>query len=277
VTNLPKRRLGKTELKVTELGLGAMDTPQTEKGFETISTALDLGINFIDTARIYQNSEYLIGQVLQQRSKSTVYINSKTIYRDADGCQYDIDKSLKFLGVNKLSSYQIHDLKMKDWQEVMGINGALEGLKIARMRGLIDFIGVSSHELPIVKKVIECGEFDTIMVEYSAFYPESRDLLELARQYDIGVIIMRPLGGSGRTSSIRNQMKNTNFNLSITPQNLLKYVLSNSNVSTAIAGARFPSRIIENVQTASSKYVLEEAEKIQHENDAQLLFKYDRD
>ena len=75
LTNLTKRRLGKTELQVTELGLGAMDTPQTENGFETISKAIDLGINFIDTARIYQNSEYLIGQVLKEKSNTNIHIN----------------------------------------------------------------------------------------------------------------------------------------------------------------------------------------------------------
>tara|TARA_B100001123_G_C15201723_1_gene983637 strand:+ start:185 stop:1039 length:855 start_codon:yes stop_codon:yes gene_type:complete len=274
LTNLTKRRLGKTELQVTELGLGAMDTPQTENGFETISKAIDLGINFIDTARIYQNSEYLIGQVLKEKSNTNIHINSKTIFRDADGCQYDIDKSLKFIGVNKLSSYQIHDLKIKDWDQVMGSNGALEGLKIARIRGLIDFIGVSSHELPVIEKVIQCGEFDTVMIEYSAFYPISKDLLELAKQNNVGVIIMRPLGGSGRTSSIRNQMRNPNFKLSITPQQLLKYVFSNPNVSTAIVGARFPSRIIENVITASNYDILNDSEIKTSEKDAELLFDY---
>ena len=274
LTNLTKRRLGKTELQVTELGLGAMDTPQTENGFETISKAIDLGINFIDTASIYQNSEYLIGQVLKEKSNTNIHINSKTIFKDADGCQYDIDKSLKFIGVNKLSSYQIHDLKIKDWDQVMGSNGALEGLKIARIRGLIDFIGVSSHELPVIEKVIQCGEFDTVMIEYSAFYHISKDLLELAKQNNVGVIIMRPLGGSGRTSSIRNQMRNPNFKLSITPQQLLKYVFSNPNVSTAIVGARFPSRIIENVITASNYDILNDSEIKTSEKDAELLFDY---
>ena len=75
MANLSKRRLGKTDLQVTELGLGAMDTPQTENGFETISKAIELGINFIDTARIYQNSEYLIGQVLKQKTDKNIYIN----------------------------------------------------------------------------------------------------------------------------------------------------------------------------------------------------------
>ena len=49
--NLPKRRMGRTNLMVTELGLGAMDTPQVEEGSETLKLALDSGINFVDTAR----------------------------------------------------------------------------------------------------------------------------------------------------------------------------------------------------------------------------------
>ena len=70
MSNLKKRRLGKTGLMVTELGLGAMDTPQSREGPETLNSALDSGINFVDTARDYAGSEYLIGQVIRARRMS---------------------------------------------------------------------------------------------------------------------------------------------------------------------------------------------------------------
>lgn len=270
---LKSRRLGRTELMVTELGLGAMDTPQVQEGRETLHVALDLGINFIDTARDYQDSEFLIGEVLRERGIKDFYVATKTFSRTRDGSQYDVDRSLKILGINKVDLYQLHDVSsLKVWEQVMAEGGALEGLKIARYRGLIDYIGISSHSLEVLEKVITCKEFefDTVMLEYSAFFPVTEGLITLANQANIGVIVMRPLGGSGRTSSIRTRM--SDGDRSLTPGMLLRYVLSNPNVSVAIPGVRFPSRVRENVKLASSLEPLDESEKRQCEDDAQLLY-----
>ena len=62
IRSIRKRKLGNTDLLVTELGFGAMDTPFSPDANTTLHCALDQGINFIDTARIYQNSEYLLGK-----------------------------------------------------------------------------------------------------------------------------------------------------------------------------------------------------------------------
>lgn len=268
---LNRRTLGRTGLMVTELGLGAMDTPQVKEGSETLHVALDLGINFIDTARDYQDSEFLIGEVLRERGIKDCYVATKTFSRTRDGSQYDVDRSLKILGINKVDLYQLHDVSsLKVWEQVVAEGGALEGLKIARYRGLIDYIGISSHSLEVLVKAIRCREFDTVMLEYSAFFRVTEGLMTLANQADIGVIVMRPLGGSGRTSSIRTRM--SAGNRSLTPGLLLRYVLSNPNISVAIPGVRFPSRMRENVKLASSLEPLNESEKRQCEDDAQLLY-----
>ena len=61
---IQKRRLGRTNLQVTELGFGAMDTPQVPEGKDTLLSALSLGINFIDTSRIYEGREFYNGQIV---------------------------------------------------------------------------------------------------------------------------------------------------------------------------------------------------------------------
>ena len=169
MTKLKKRRLGRTNLMVTELGLGAMDTPQVKEGAETLNLALDLGINFIDTARIYEGSEYLIGEVIRARGGKDFYLATKTTNRTRDGSQHDVDRSLRILGVEKIDLYQVDDVLPEEGEEVMGQGGPLEGLQIARYRGLIDHIGISSHHPEVLEKAITCGEFDTVMREYSAF------------------------------------------------------------------------------------------------------------
>jgi len=269
---LRKRRLGRTGLEVAELGLGAMDTPTSDEGSATIERAMSLGIEFVDTARDYAGSEHLLGQVIRAQGKNPFVIGSKTFGRTASAAQYDVDDSLRVLGVRRIDLYQLHDISTPEaWEQVMQEDGALEGLKAAQYRGLIGHIGVSTHNLELARETILSGEFETIMLEYSAFYPESAPLLELATEHDVGVIVMRPVGGSGRTSVMRRRIEEGSAGI-LTPANLLRYVLSNPAVSVAIPGARFPSRIEANVETASSYEPMTEAERKELEEAAKELY-----
>ena len=269
---LRRRPLGSTGLTVAELGLGAMDTPHSPEAVETVTTALDLGIDFIDTARGYEGSEFLLGRVIQERGGKNFIVASKTFSHSINGSQWEVDRSLNVLGVPRIDLYQLHDISTaKAWDEAMGENGALEGLKTAQYRGLIDHIGISTHDLEIARRAIESGEFATIMLEYSAFYPESAPLIELAAGCGIGVIVMRPVGGSGRTSAMRGRIAN-GYDGPLRPANLLRYVLSNPAVSVAIPGARYPARIIENVATASNYEPMSAAERAQLEAEAREFY-----
>ena len=258
---------------VTELGLGAMDTPQVPEGAQTIETALDMGINFIDSGREYEGSEYLLGQVLRAKGDTGVHVSTKSMSRGINAVQYDVDRSLSVLGTKHIALYHLHDVSTPEaWDAVIAEDGALNGLKVAQYRGLIGHIAVSSHSLEIVERAITCGEFGAVMLEYSAFYTESDPLLSLAQQNDVGVIVMRPLGGSGRTSAIRNRMSSENEDTLLTPSMLLRYVLSDPRVSVAIPGARYEDRIVSNVETACTYEPLTEAERRQCEREAAALF-----
>jgi aryl-alcohol dehydrogenase-like predicted oxidoreductase len=82
---------------------------------------------------------------------------------------------------------------------------------------------------------------------------------------------MRPLGGSGRTSVMRGRLEEGTAGL-LTPGNLLRYVLSNPGVSTAIPGARYPSRIYANAEVASSYEVMDDTERRALEEAARELY-----
>jgi aryl-alcohol dehydrogenase-like predicted oxidoreductase len=264
--SLARRRLGWTGLHVSELGLGAMDTPHSPEAVETVLAALDAGIDFIDTARDYEGSEHLLGEVIRRRGKDFI-LGSKTFSHTASGAQYDVDRSLRVLGIEAVDLYQLHDISTAAaWDDVMAPGGALEGLQAARHRGLVGHIGISSHNLEILERAITSGEFATVMLEYSAFFPVTAPLIGLAARHDVGVIVMRPLGGSGRTSTIRGMVA-AGVAGPLTPENLLRYVLSNPGVSVAIPGARYPSRIAANAanatgyapMTVDERRILEEA------------------
>lgn len=269
---LKRRPLGKSGITVAELGLGAMDTPQSPQAVETVTTALNLGIDFIDTARGYEGSEFLLGKVIRERGGKDFVVGSKTFSHSINGSQWEVDKSLSVLGVGQIDLYQLHDIStQKAWNEAMAEDGALEGLKTAQYRGLIAHIGISTHNLEIARRAIESGEFATIMLEYSAFYPDSAPLIELAAERGVGVIVMRPVGGSGRTSTMRGRVAE-GYRGPLTPANLLRYVFSNPSVSVAIPGARYPSRIVENVATASSYEPMSAAERAELEAEARRFY-----
>ena len=267
-----KRRLGRTNLQVTELGFGAMDTPQVPEGKDALLSAINLGVNFIDTDRIYDGSEFLIGQILPSFNRDDLIIASKTINRTRDGAQHDVDRSLSLINLNQIDLYQLDDVAMQDWDLILQENGALEGLKIAKYRGLINHIGISSHDLSLIDIAIESKLFDTVMIEYSAFYSETYNLTKKAYQNDIGVIAMRPLGGSGRMTSLRTVMERNSLLDNITPSNLLEFVLSNSNIAVSIVGTRYPDRVKSNVETALHYKHLNNSEKEKCKQAAGKLF-----
>lgn len=272
--DLNRRRLGRTGLMVTELGLGAMDTPHSEDSHATIEAALDGGITFIDTARDYEGSEFLIGEVVRARGglPEGVHLESKTFSHTAAGAQRDIDRGVSFLGVDQISVYQLHDISTADaWAEVRAEDGALEGLKVAQYRGLIGHLGVSCHNTALLRDLITSGEFDAVMLEYSAFFTETAPMIELAAEHDVGVIVMRPLGGSGRTSVMRGRIDEGVAGI-LTPANLLRYVLANPAVSVAIPGARHPDRIHANIATATSAPPMEDGERRELEAAAATLY-----
>ena len=273
MVGIKRRRLGKSGLMVSELGLGAMDTPTSVEGPATLARAAEMGITFIDTAREYAGSEFLLGQHVREHGVGGLQLATKSFRRTANGIQAEVDRSLSVLGVERVDLYQLHDVTTPEaWSEVMREDdGALGGLKVAQYRGLIGHIGISSHSLDIVEMAIRSGEFDGVMLEYSAFYPESAWLIELAAEHDVGVIVMRPVGGSGPTSVMRGRMADGRAGM-LTPANLLRYVLSNPGVSVAIPGARSPSRIEENVATVSEFEVMAAEEMRELERVAKELY-----
>lgn len=246
MAELSKGRLGRTSLMVRELGFGAMNIPDVAEGEETLRRALDLGINFIDTARAYKGSEYLIGRVIEKRERDSFIIASKTTSRSRDGALNDIDKSLRNLTVNRIDIYQLHDVSLADWDRLIGENGALQGLKEAKELGLIDHIGLTSHTIEVLERAIESEEFETIQLKYNPFERGARQAISLAQERDIGVIVMKPFGGLGMPSTLRG------YETRLSPKTMLRYALSNPSVSVVIPGVRFPWEVEENVALAKS-------------------------
>jgi aryl-alcohol dehydrogenase-like predicted oxidoreductase len=259
MTQLRTRRMGRTGLLVTELGFGGASVADVPEGEEALLRAFSLGVNFIETGRCYRGSEHLIGRVLQRLGKSSadVHVASKTLKRSRDGALAELERSLDHLGLPKVDIYQLNSVGEEAWERVMAKGGALEGLKEARKGGLLDYIGISSHTLAVLRRAVESQEFDTIQIKYSAFNTAGEALIRLAEERDIGVIAMKPFGGFGMLGWLKSSPEPRSLNA----RKLLGYALSNRHLSVVIPGMRFPWEAEENVATATSRRYMTPAQR----------------
>ena len=198
---MKKIRLGRTNLEVTRWSLGGiplsmgMGGKDEETINQVIHAALDFGINFIDTSRVYMDSEKNIGEVMKTRKKECI-LASKSHSRVYDDVLSDLEESLKELQTDKIEIYQLHELEPQEVSTVMGKGGTLEAFKKAKDQGMIDFIGLTSHHVNVIVDLMKTGEFDTVMFPFNVIEREpEKELLPLAKSEDIGTIVMKPLAG----------------------------------------------------------------------------------
>lgn len=194
---MEKVRLGKTNLIVTKLGWGGIPIQRVEEreAVSVIRAIIEMGVDLLDTARGYTNSEHRIGLALQRIEKPVV-LSSKSQVRSAK-IYNDVRESLKQLKVKKISIYHLHNVAtFEDYETVMASGGGYEGLKRARDEGLIDHIGLSSHNLRILEKAVTDGKVEVIMACYSFLEPDAlQKVFPLAKEHDVGILAMKPFSG----------------------------------------------------------------------------------
>jgi predicted aldo/keto reductase-like oxidoreductase len=194
---MEKVRLGRTNLIVTKLGWGGIPIQRTEEAqaVSVIRAVVDMGVDLLDTARGYTNSERKVGLALKGIDKPVI-LSSKSPER-TNKIYDQVHESLKQLQVKKIHIYHLHNVsKFEDYEKVMSPGGAFEGLQRARDEGLIDHIGLTSHSLDVLERVLGENRVEVIMTCYSFLEPEAANkILPLARAKDVGVLTMKPFSG----------------------------------------------------------------------------------
>jgi predicted aldo/keto reductase-like oxidoreductase len=191
---LAYRTLGKTGLKVTTVGFGCMTTSDAS----VIERAADLGINYFDTARVYQqgNNERMVGAVLKRKRKDIV-LSTKTISRDKQGALADLDTSLRELGTDHVDIWYLH---LKNTPADV-TDDLLEAQRIAKQQGKIRFSGVSTHEgyqelIPLVAKK---GLVDVVLTMYNFSMDKAvGEAIAEASKAGIGIVGMKTMAGGFR-------------------------------------------------------------------------------
>lgn len=190
--------LGKTGIEVNRLGFGGIPIQRVEEdqAVETVLHAVESGVDFIDTSRAYTTSEGRIGKALARTSKRVI-LASKSQNKTRDGVRADLERSLKELQRDCIDLYQCHFVKDEDEYElVISSAGAFHGLLRAKEEGLIRHIGMTTHSLDLLDRVIEDGLFETIMVCFSFLEPVAREkIIPKAIKKGIGAIGMKPFSG----------------------------------------------------------------------------------
>ncbi|HDO20031.1 MAG TPA: aldo/keto reductase [Candidatus Bathyarchaeota archaeon] len=199
VVELERRRLGRTNLEVSVIGFGGIPiiALSRKRAIEVVRYAYEHGINYFDTARSYGDSEEKIGEALKD-VRDDVIIATKTHQRTKeDAARAGIKQSLRNLQTDHIDIVQLHGIDTLDrLKKAMAPEGSLSALKEAKRKGLISYIGISGHSPYVLARAIETGEFDTVLVPLNVIDRWAiEELIPLANKMDVGVIIMKALGG----------------------------------------------------------------------------------
>ena len=195
------RRLGRTGLQVTAISCGGIPIFRAEKpeAVKVLRYAMDNGINYFDTARGYDKggSEERLAEAIRGR-RDEVVIGSKATSRTRDEMMQSVEESLKTLGVDTIDVYKCHHvITPEEWAQVSGPGGAMEALIEAREQGKIRFTGISGHRPEVLAEAVKSDLIDVLLVPFNFVKDESATVLFPHTQaHDVGVTIMKPLGGS---------------------------------------------------------------------------------
>ena len=115
--------------------------------------------------------------------------------RNYEDMKKDIEISLKNLNTDYIDLYQIHNLKIEEYDTIFDDNKAYKALLEAKKEGKIKYIGITSHSLETIKKAVEDGKFATIQFPYNIVEDQADEVFKEANKKGIGTITMKPLAG----------------------------------------------------------------------------------
>jgi len=260
-TVIPQRELGRTGRRVSVLGLGGAfavaRSGSPEESAALIERSLELGVNYIDTAPTYGDSEINIGRAIKHR-RPEIFLASKTLDRTYDGTMRIFEQSLKRLQTDYLDLLHLHGIHHPaELEQTLQPGGAVAALEKLKSEGLIKFTGITGHKNPpVLLQGIKEYDFDCVMISLNAadlyYQPFQDEVLPVAKSRNMGIIAMKvaAYGRIFREGGI-TAMKDA-----------LGYVLSFP-VATAVLGITTLEELEENVRLAASFTPLS-AEELQH-------------
>lgn len=199
-------RLGRTNLAVSRLGFGVLqiaakyDYAHTER---MLNLGLDLGLNILDTAHGYRNSEERIGRAISHR-RDEFLLATKSGGGTRKGFWEALEESLRRLRTDHVDIYQFHGADRGSAAYIFGGERTIACMEEAQQQGKIRFIGFSSHSVETSLAHVRTGAFDVVQhpISYVGDEAAERGLVQEADRLDVGFLGMKPFGG-GRLGQAR--------------------------------------------------------------------------
>ncbi len=240
------RRLGRTDMFISEISLGASPLPD----WALLMQAIERGVNYIDTSHTYSNgnSERQIGKLFKEFGRDKLYMGTKFHLRrnwSEKTIIQSAEDSLKRLQSDYIDVLLIHGAEEKKNITDERVLSALDKLKTA---GKIRFQGLSCHSnhKNVIETAVDCGHYDMVLLGYNVFDIEEkqvkietyddylgesglRSLISYAAVKDVGIIAMKTLKIGGKRQNLENYKTGTTSIF----QAMLKWVLENKNIASA--------------------------------------------
>jgi predicted aldo/keto reductase-like oxidoreductase len=253
-TGMPMRTLGSTGAQVSILAFGGGSRfleYSEDKGIEVLNHALDLGINYIDTAEAYGNgeSQRRIGKALKARGRKGLWLASKISGRKYDDFMRMLDESLKRLQVDQVDLLHIHALMgPDDLEKVSAKGGAYEALVKAKQQKMTRFIGVTCHAFPdVLKTALERHEFDcTQMALNAAMRSQVKGATSSFEETALPVALKKKMGVTAMKIFAQDALVGQ-----APPEKLIQYSMTLP-VAAAVIGMPKPEHVEKNVAVAKA-------------------------
>ncbi|WP_017304566.1 aldo/keto reductase [Spirulina subsalsa] len=240
------RRFGKTELPLSVFSLGTM---RCLSGFEpfhqTLHRAIAGGINHLETAQGYGQSEVFLGRSLHTGlplPREQLYITTKIPpHPDPKQFQTQLDQSLSRLQVDYVDGLAIHGINTPEHlQWICAPKGCLDVLEAAQRAGKVKFVGFSTHgPLELIQQAIATQAFSFVNLHYYYFFQRNAPILDLAQEQDLGVFIISPLDKGGQLYQPPEQLTQLCSPLSPMVFNY-QFLLGDPRITTLSVGAAQP-------------------------------------
>jgi predicted aldo/keto reductase-like oxidoreductase len=270
-SGIPLRRFGKTSHKLPVLGMGGSAFAQVfiaaygvpllsmDERVAMVRHGYESGIRYFDTARVYGESEQIMGKALKG-VRDNCYVATKCHISDPKKTRETVEKSLKELDMDYVDCVQVHSPCI----EAVGFDGAMKvHAELVKLRDekMLRYIGLTTHvAFPTVLKMIQTGGFDQVLLAYgyvrkgmdtmlSNRNVEFRDLcLAAARERDMAIVAMKVLGANMLSHNAKNLVKDYDPDrLAKIPPAAIRWVLADDRVSMLNIGVSMPSDIDNNL------------------------------
>ena len=269
IRTLPKRVLGRTKEKITILGLGTAPVGEgpidVQQGIRIFAEAIDRGITYIDTARIYGNAEEILGHLVPKR-RDRLFIATKVSAHTAEKAEQHLSTSLRKLQIDHVDLVHIHSIGSKNIDRVLAKDGALNYLLKQKENGKVRFIGISGHNRPAnFVRMLQTDQVDVVMcvMNYADrnIYDFESKVLPEARKRNVGCVAMKVyVGIKGGFRNHRSGHVGCATEPAYLPQ-ALAYALDLKGVSVAVVGPYTVEQAIQNVEFARKYAPLSEEQR----------------